>query len=48
MTNQEFPKNSDDKFAEKCRVALEKSWGMDIPTPKPLAKKQTFKKLKVL
>ena len=44
MTNQEFPQNSDGKFAEKCRVALEKSWGMDIPTPKSFGKKANIQK----
>ena len=39
MTNDEFPQSSDDKFAEKCKDALRKSWGMDIPTPKSLVKK---------
>jgi hypothetical protein len=34
MSNEKFPQNQDDAFAEKCRRALEKSWGMEIPTPK--------------
>ena len=34
MASQKFFQDLDNKFAEKCRIALEKSWGIDIPTPK--------------
>ncbi len=34
MANQKFSQNLEDEFAEKCRKALEKSWGIEIPKPK--------------
>jgi hypothetical protein len=34
MTKQKFSQNLEDEFAEKCRKALEKSWGIEIPKPK--------------
>jgi hypothetical protein len=34
MANQKFSLNLNGKFAEKCRRALEKSWDIEIPTPK--------------
>jgi hypothetical protein len=34
MANQKFSLNLEDEFAEKCRKALEKSWGIEIPKPK--------------
>jgi hypothetical protein len=34
MTNQKFFQKLEDEFAEKCRKALEKSWGIEIPKPK--------------
>jgi hypothetical protein len=39
MINQKFYKNHDRKMAEKCKKALEKSYGSDIPLPKCLLKK---------
>jgi hypothetical protein len=39
MINQKFYKNHDRKMAEKCKKALEKSYGTDIPLPKCLLKK---------
>jgi hypothetical protein len=33
MTNKKFPKKFENDFAEKCRIALEKSWGIEIPKP---------------
>jgi hypothetical protein len=40
MMDQEFSKNYDDgELAEKCRRALEKSYGIEIPMPKCIAKK---------
>jgi hypothetical protein len=41
MANQKFAQKLENEFAEKCRIALEKSWGIDIPRPnlkqKPMA-----------
>ncbi len=34
MATQKIPQNLEDDFAEKCRTALEKSWGIVIPKPK--------------
>jgi len=33
MANQNSPKKPENGFAEKCRIALEKSWGIEIPKP---------------
>jgi len=33
MANQKFPKKLENEFAQKCRIALEKSWGIQIPKP---------------
>jgi hypothetical protein len=33
MTNRNFPQKFEKEFAEKCRIALEKSWGIEIPKP---------------
>jgi hypothetical protein len=38
MINQEYAKNLNDEFAEKCRKALEKSYGFAVPIPKCLIK----------
>jgi hypothetical protein len=35
MTKKSFEEND---FAEKCKLALEKSWGMQIPKPKAVLK----------
>ncbi len=34
MVTQKIPQNLEDDFAEKCRAALKKSWGIEIPKPK--------------
>jgi hypothetical protein len=34
MATQKIPQNLEDDFAEKCRTALKKSWGIEIPKPK--------------
>ncbi len=39
MMRQKFSENHDSEMAEKCRRALEKSYGMDIPMPKCIVKK---------
>jgi len=43
MENQKFPQKFENEFVEKCRIALEKSWGTEIPKPilkqKPMALK---------
>jgi hypothetical protein len=43
MANQKFSQQLESEFAEKCRIALEKSWGIVIPKPtlkqKPMALK---------
>ncbi|MGD0204491.1 MAG: hypothetical protein ABSC20_11385 [Candidatus Bathyarchaeia archaeon] len=44
MINQKFSKNHDRKMAEKCRRALEKSYGADIPMPKCMLKKANMQK----
>jgi hypothetical protein len=33
MATQKIPQNLEDDFAKKCRTALEKSWGIEIPKP---------------
>jgi hypothetical protein len=38
MTEKSDIENKND-FSEKCRTALERSWGITIPTPKTLLKK---------
>jgi hypothetical protein len=41
MATQKIPQNLENDFAKKCRTALEKSWGIEIPKPtlkqKPMA-----------
>jgi hypothetical protein len=44
MANQKFSRNLNEKFAEKCRRALEKSWDIDIPMPKSLNIKANMQK----
>jgi hypothetical protein len=39
MADGKFSDVSNAEFAEKCRVALEKSFGTDIPMPKSCNKK---------
>jgi len=41
MMREKFCVQKEDAFAEKCRLALEKSWGMPIPKPKFSAQKIT-------
>jgi hypothetical protein len=43
MVNQKLPQNLEDKFAEKCRIALEKSWGIEIPKPTLNQKRMALK-----
>ena len=38
MTKQKNDTSCDDEFAEKCRKALEKSYGIAVPIPEYLAK----------
>jgi hypothetical protein len=38
MRNQEYPQNLNDEFVEKCRKALEKSYGAAVPIPKCMTK----------
>jgi hypothetical protein len=38
MINQENATSYNDEFAEKCRKALEKSYGTAVPMPKCLIK----------
>jgi hypothetical protein len=40
MVNRKYAKKSNDRLAEKCREALEKSYGFEIPVPKCLIKKR--------
>jgi hypothetical protein len=42
--HQKVSQNIDNVLAEKCRIALEKSWGIDIPTPKSWNNKANRKK----
>jgi hypothetical protein len=44
MMNQESLQNQDNELAEKCRKALEKSLGIDIPLPKYMVKKANMPK----
>jgi hypothetical protein len=44
MANIKFSERSSDDFAQKCRAALEKSWGIDIPAPNSLGKKGNSQK----
>ena len=46
MMRQKFSKNYDSEMAEKCRRALEKSYGTDIPMPKCIVKKVNSQRLK--
>jgi hypothetical protein len=43
MIRSTHSQNTDAQFAEKCRKALEKSWGVDIPKPKLISKKTNEK-----
>jgi hypothetical protein len=47
MINQKFTQNLDGEFAEKCRKALEKAYGVDFPMPKCRVKRATRKKFKL-
>jgi len=40
ITEMSYDENN---FAEKCKHALEKSWGMQIPKPKALLKVKSEK-----
>jgi hypothetical protein len=40
MINQEYAQTLNNKFAEKCRKALEKSYGVAVPVPKTHYKKR--------
>ena len=44
MINQELSQNQDREMAEKCRKALEKAYGIDIPMPKCMVKKANMQK----
>ncbi len=44
MINQENTQTLDAEFAEKCRKALEQSYGLNIPIPKSLASKSSLHK----
>lgn len=44
MINQENTQTLDAEFAEKCRKALEQSYGLNIPIPKALASKDAVHK----
>lgn len=44
MINQEYVQNLNDEFVEKCRKALEKSYGAAVPVPKCIVKARTFGK----
>jgi hypothetical protein len=44
MLNQELSQNEDGEMAEKCRKALEKSYGIAIPIPKCMLKKANVQK----
>jgi len=44
MMNQELSQNQEEEMAEKCRKALEKSYGVDIPLPKYMVKKANMQK----
>jgi hypothetical protein len=39
LIKQGFSDGEEKDLAERCRLALEKSFGMAVPTPKSLAKK---------
>jgi len=43
MINREFASNHNDELAERCRKALEKECGFDIPMPKSSLKKHFWK-----
>jgi hypothetical protein len=38
MINQEYAINYNHEFGEKCRKALEKSYGSSVPVPKCMVK----------
>ena len=44
MANEKFSPSLNAEFAEKCRAALQKSWGIDIPAPKSCGKKANTQK----
>ena len=44
MAHERFSEGLNDEFAEKCRAALQKSWGIEIPAPKSFGKKENFQK----
>lgn len=48
MINQENIQPTDAEFAEKCRKALEQSYGLNIPMPKAIDNKDSLhKKFKI-
>jgi hypothetical protein len=42
MINQENVQPYDAEFAEKCRKALEQSYGLNIPLPKEITNKNSL------
>ncbi len=34
MIREKWVENTESEFEEKCRKALERSWGIEIPIPK--------------
>jgi hypothetical protein len=44
MINQENVQTTDAQFAEKCRKALEQSYGLNIPMPKAANSKDSLNK----
>ncbi len=44
MINQENIEPYDGEFAEKCKKALEKSYGVDIPMPKNIVNKDSLRR----
>jgi hypothetical protein len=44
MITQENAETSDAQFAEKCRKALEQSYGLNIPMPKTANSKNSLNK----
>jgi hypothetical protein len=45
MLDQEFSNSYDADMAERCRRALEKSYGADIPMPKCMTKKAAVQRV---
>lgn len=44
MMQQKVSENHEMELSEKCRIALEKAFGIEIPVPKSMVKKDSKQK----